>query len=179
MSRVYPAARWDVPTRDPGTSRPAWRRKFRCPRCRTSAGRQVVRPKVDPAGFATIGYYVERVELPYFMRPLPALTDGMGSFGNSERLKAAGSAGRSGVHHHAPALEGVGDAAHVGRHSPRRYSEPVGFWSVALAGEAAGRPFVITCQNRVCRLRLLVDSPPTAEVMAKVRDTRRKSAVLP
>lgn len=179
MRREYPAARWDVPTRDPGTARAAWRRKFRCPSCGTATGRQVVRPRIEPGGYAIIGYFVERVELPYFMRRLANLTDGTASFGYSERLRRSYMASRSGIHHHSPVLGTVADPNRVALHSPRRYREPMGFWSIASTGQPSNSPFVVTCQNRACRLRLLVDSPPTEEIMAIVRDTRRKGAVLP
>jgi hypothetical protein len=179
VRRDYPIAVWDVPTRDPGTARAGWRRKFRCPRCATSAGRQIVRPIVEPRGFAIIGYRVDRVELPYFMRRLPSLADGTGSFGYSERLWRSGDASRSAVRHHTPVLGPSADPNRVGRHSQRRFRGRMGFWSVASDGEEAHRPFVVTCQNRSCRLRFLVDSTPIPEVMAKVRDTRRTNAVLP
>jgi hypothetical protein len=144
-----------------------------------SAGRQIVRPIIEQGGFAVIGYRVDRVELPYFLRRLPTLADGTGSFGYSERLWRSGDGARSAVHHHTPVLEPSANASRVGRHSQRRFVGRIGFWSVAANGEEAHRPFVVTCQNRSCRLRFLVDSPPTPEVMAKVRDTRRTNAVLP
>ena len=175
----YAAAEWNAPVVSGRTAGRSWNRKFRCRRCHTVAGYQVVRPRVDTASRELLGYVVERVELPYFIRRLDDLADGTPSLGYSAGLrKKSPSASGSVVAHYTPAHESVGDPYRVTRRGSTRSRDASGFWTLALEGEAASRPFVTTCANRACRRRIRVDSPPTAEIMARAQDRRARSAVL-
>lgn len=175
--REYRAASWRPPSRVRSSGLPRWHRKFLCPACGTVAGKQWIEPRLDPAqGYVVIGYRIVRVELPYLVQPRPPLTDGTLSFGLATRAKSARQ--RSPVHRYAPVLASVGDPNWVARDDPHRLREHTGFWVLALSGEDASRPFVVTCHRAGCGTRMLVDNPPTVEVMATAHDSRGGSAVL-
>jgi len=53
-------------------------------------------------------------------------------------------------------LASVGDSQRVGRHDPRRARGRGPYWHLALSGEKASRPFVVTCPD--CRQRCRVDT---------------------
>lgn len=174
----YRPASWRPPSRIQSSLLPRWRRKFLCPVCETVAGRQWIEPRVDPArAYAVTGYTVTRVELSYLVQPRQALSDGTHSFGLSRRGKS-GTRRRSQIHRYAPVLSSVGDRNWVKRADPHRVREHTEFWVLALAGEDANQPFVLTCHRPGCGTRMLVSAPPTADVMATAHDSRARSAVL-
>jgi hypothetical protein len=167
----YRPAVWDVPSRIAGHVA-TWRRKFRCPYCDAIGGAQQVRMTLDPSTWKPTGYRVERVELPYFIRELDNLANGLRLFGYPNRTHTRGRSEHSLIHRMLPVLEAVGDQARAARRSPSRVRQMGKGLSLALSGDVAAAPFVMSCANLRCRRRYLVESAPTAEIMAVTRDNR-------
>lgn len=168
MTTRYASALWEVPSRIQGDL-PTWRRKFRCPHCRAIGGVQRVRVVLDPAELTPTSYRVERVEIPYYMRELPHLADGLRLFGYARRTHLRRRSQHSPIHRRTPVLEAVGDRARPARHSPQRVRGKASGLILALDAAQAGEPFVMSCVNLDCRRRYLVDSLPTPEVMRHTR----------
>ncbi len=159
-----------------------WRRRILCPnpiceqrrkmsgaRGRRQVGRQTIRETLDPRDWSLgAGYRVDRVELGRDLIPLPDLPGGTLSFGLSESIRRTpptpGVPVRTPLHRAVPVLQSVGAAHQVGRHaSTRIHGGPGSYWSLALSGAAAARPFVVTCPD--CRERCKIDgAPPEAEL---------------
>ena len=171
---TYPAAFCEPFGVLPGQGGPfRFRRKFSCPspacetarheagaRGRCRIGRQTVTERIDPmAGYAVVGYVVDRVELGWELIPLPDLPGGLLSFGLPLSVRRQspkpGKPIRTPLHRAVPVLASVGDQHRVGRHDPRRARGGSAYWRLALSGPKASRPFVVTCPD--CRERCHVD----------------------
>jgi hypothetical protein len=171
---TYPAALYEPFGVLPGPGGPfRFRCKFSCPnpacevarravgaRGRCRIGRQTITERIDPmAGYAVVGYVVDRVELALELIPLPDLPGGMLSFGLPRSVRrqspTPGKPIRTPLHRAGPVLASVGDPYRVGRHDPRRARGRGAYWRLALSGPKASRPFVVTCPD--CRVRCLVD----------------------
>jgi hypothetical protein len=171
---TYPAAFFDAFSVLPGQGGPfRFRRKFSCPNpaCevarraagaggRRRIGRQTVTERIDPmAGYAVVGYAVDRVDLGLELIPLPDVPGGTLSFGLPRSVRrqspTPGKPISTPLHRAVPVLASVGDPYRVGRHVPGRARGGGAYWRLALSGPKASRPFVVTCPD--CRERCLVD----------------------
>lgn len=165
------------------------RRKFSCPNpaCevarravgaggRRRIGRQTVTERIDPmAGYAVVGYTVDRIELGWESRDLPDLPDGTLSFGLSlsvrRQVPTPGKPVRNPAHRATPVLASVGDPYRVGRHDPRRARGGGSYWRLALTGPKANQPFVVTCPD--CRERCLIDGSLPEDELAGLSQALR------
>ncbi len=180
--RAYPRAVFDPPVRLPQLDSWHWRRKFRCPhpdcahdreeagqRGRRVIGWQQVRKWMHQGGSVRpdapvvppiVGYMVEKVWLARELTDLPDLPDGTLGFGlpaaardqsfPSSRPRAVPVLASAGPTPFGPLS---GDPYRAGRQD--RVRGGTGYWSIALTGEKARRPFVVTCPD--CHERCLVD----------------------
>jgi len=187
MMETYPAALCEPFSVLPGQGGPfRFRRKFSCPnpacevarraagaRGRRRLGRQTVTERINPmAGYAVVGYAIDRVELGWELIDLADLPGEMLSFGLPLSVRrqspTPGKPIRTPLHRAVPVLASVGDPYRVGRHDPGRARGGGAYWRLALSGPKASRPFVVTCPD--CRERCLVDgSLPDDELMVLSR----------
>lgn len=177
MSRAFPLASFDPPQVAQGFGAATWFRSFRCPACQTVLGRQriglVYGPDEQQLGVRSTGHTIERVELWRGLVPRDPDDEGMLRFGLPRRayLDAAsppGTTRRSPLRRDTlvlPSVEG-GDPYHVARHDPQRARTSAGDFVLALSGEQAILPFVVTCLNLRCRRHWLVAGTPSAAELA-------------
>jgi hypothetical protein len=183
LMQTYPAAIFEAFIILPGGAGPSrFRRKFSCPNLacevarkaagaagRRRIGRQTITERIDPmAGYAVVGYAIERVELGWELIDLPDLPGGTLSFGLNQSVRGEsptpGKPISTPLHRAVPVLASVGDPYRVGRHDPARARGRGAYWRLALSGPKASGPFVVTCPD--CRERCLVDgSLPDDELM--------------